>query len=73
MVSGSWGLTPAEERVATLAIRGRSDSEIAETLSVSRNTVSWHLRRVFERLGVHSRTQLTAHYFQTECPGAPTR
>ena len=60
----AWGLTPAEERIATLVVQGYGNRTVAERLCVSENTVEWHLRRIFDRLDVQSRGQLTVRYFQ---------
>ncbi len=53
-------ITPAELRVAVLCARGDSNSDIAEALYLSTNTVKTHLHRLFTRLGVHSRAALTS-------------
>ena len=53
-------LTASEKRVVALVAEGKSNPEVAKELFVSRYTVATHLRHVFEKLGVTSRTQLAA-------------
>ncbi|MBX3275841.1 MAG: helix-turn-helix transcriptional regulator [Sandaracinaceae bacterium] len=53
-------LTPAERRVARLALEGLRDEEIATATGLSRHTVSNQLRRAYARLGVGSRFELCA-------------
>ena len=52
-------LTPVERRVAELAAAGRSNREIAAALFLSTRTVEGHLSRVYGKLGVRSRMELT--------------
>ncbi len=53
-------LTSQERRVADLVCRGLSNREVAGHLFLSVNTVEAHLRHIFRKLGVSSRTQLAA-------------
>ncbi|MFD9889231.1 LuxR C-terminal-related transcriptional regulator [Amycolatopsis sp. NPDC059027] len=53
-------LTETECRVAELAVRGRRNSEIAETLFVSPRTVEFHLRNIYRKLDVADRKDLAA-------------
>lgn len=52
------GLTPREIDVARLVAAGASNREVAQTLLLSESTVKTHLKRVYAKLGVHTRTQL---------------
>jgi DNA-binding CsgD family transcriptional regulator len=54
------GLTETERRVADLIARGRTNREIAAAMFVTQNTVQTHLRHIFRKLGVRSRTELAA-------------
>src|SRR5690606_7788357 len=48
-------LTPRETHVVQLIAQGASNPEIADTLSVSRSTVSTHVENILRKLQVHSR------------------
>ena len=54
------GLTATERRVAELAVEGLANKEIARTLVVTVNTVEFHLRNTYAKLGIRSRVQLAA-------------
>jgi DNA-binding NarL/FixJ family response regulator len=51
-------LTAAEHRVAELVGQGLSNREVASALFLSAKTVEFHLRNIFRKLGVRSRTEL---------------
>jgi DNA-binding CsgD family transcriptional regulator len=53
-------LTPAERRTAAAVSRGLTNRQIASDLNVSVKTVEAQLTRIYEKLGVHSRSQLVA-------------
>ncbi|HEY3334102.1 MAG TPA: AAA family ATPase [Candidatus Limnocylindrales bacterium] len=53
-------LTPAEARIASLVAAGRSNRDVAAELVLSVKTVEVTLTRVYEKLGVRSRSELGA-------------
>jgi DNA-binding CsgD family transcriptional regulator len=59
----AYGLTDREQQVTRCVLRGMATKEIASALGLSPYTVSDHLRLVFEKVGVSSRTELAARIF----------
>jgi DNA-binding CsgD family transcriptional regulator len=53
-------LSPQELQIATLAASGLSNREIGQRLYLSHRTVASHLYRMFPKLGITSRSQLSA-------------
>src|SRR5271165_1269781 len=52
-------LTPQELQIALLLTTGRTTRETAAALFLSPKTVEYHLRHVYQKLGIHSRDELT--------------
>ncbi len=55
-----WDLTPTEEKVAALVAAGHTNREVAAELFMSVRTVDWNLRKIYGKLGIHSRRELAA-------------
>nr|WP_255480704.1 LuxR family transcriptional regulator [Quadrisphaera sp. RL12-1S] len=57
---GSRELTSQEREVAHLAAQGASNAEVALSLGISSRTVAHHLQKVYAKLGITGRQQLSA-------------
>ena len=53
-------LTPHETRLLKLLVEGHNYKTAALELNVSINTVSFHMRRIYEKLQVHSKSEAVA-------------
>jgi DNA-binding CsgD family transcriptional regulator len=53
--TGASGLSPQQREVAILLAEGKSNPEIARALALRPSTASYHVKKVFTRLRVHSR------------------
>jgi DNA-binding CsgD family transcriptional regulator len=53
-------LTPREAEVAALVLRGHSNRRIADNLVLTEYTVEDHLKRIFAKIGVRSRSALAS-------------
>ncbi|MBC5584688.1 LuxR family transcriptional regulator [Eggerthella sp. NSJ-70] len=52
------GLSVREREVLEHLRQGRAPKTIAKVLFVSENTVRFHIRNIYQKFGVHSRTDL---------------
>ena len=55
-------LTVREQEVLDLLIKGKFYKEIATSLGVSIDTVRTHVRKVYDKLHIHSRTEIILKY-----------
>ena len=51
------GLSGREREVLELVVHGFANKEIADRLSISVESVRWHLKHIYQKLHVHSRTE----------------
>jgi DNA-binding NarL/FixJ family response regulator len=58
------GLTSREQEVLNCLRRGYPDKQIAEALTIKPSTVHSHLKKIFEKLSVHTRTEAVMKYLQ---------
>jgi len=56
-------LSPREEEILSLLAEGALYKEISSALGISMDTVRTHLRRIYDKLHVHSRTQAVMKFY----------
>jgi DNA-binding NarL/FixJ family response regulator len=59
-VQASYRLTPQEHELLKLLVDGHHKKTAAAALGISINTVSFHLKHIYEKLQVHSKTEAVA-------------
>jgi DNA-binding CsgD family transcriptional regulator len=63
-------LTPRERDVVALLVSGASTRDIASRSGLTVSTVNTYLKRIFSKLGVHSRVELVARLAGTDAHGS---
>lgn len=58
-------LTTRERALLSALARGLANKDLAAELDISVNTVKFHLRNLYDKLGVNSRAQAIAFYYST--------
>lgn len=53
-----FGLSPQQREIAAGLAKGASNQEMAEALGVSANTIAYHIKQLFARLGTHDRQKM---------------
>lgn len=64
--TGKLAVSPREHEVLTLLSKGFLYKEIAAELAISLDTVRTHLRRIYEKLHVHSRTEAVVKFLERD-------
>lgn len=57
-------LSPREQNILQHLLEGKSNKEIARELSVAPETIKTHLKHLFQKLNVSSRSQAVSRYYQ---------
>ena len=64
-------LTAREQEILELIAGGLTNQQIAERLYLTLDTVKWYNRQIYQKLGVHSRTQAIASIRELDLPDEP--
>jgi DNA-binding NarL/FixJ family response regulator len=69
-LSASYGLTPAEARIALALVEGKQLAQIAIFFEISRTTVAFHMRNIFQKTGTSRQAELVALLLRGQPNGA---
>ena len=69
--AGTSPLSPREREITRLVAKGLPNKTIAAILDISPWTVATHLRRIFAKLGIHSRTAMISALLEAGQLGQP--
>jgi DNA-binding NarL/FixJ family response regulator len=61
-------LSSRERQILELLVQGFANKEIAEHIGLSETTVRWHLRNVYRKLHVRSRTEAAFKFRSGQTP-----
>ena len=61
-------LSSRERQILELLVQGFANKEIAEHIGLSETTVRWHLRNVYRKLHVRSRTEAAFKFRSSQTP-----
>jgi DNA-binding NarL/FixJ family response regulator len=67
-----WGLTPAEQEVGFLLLKGISLKEIADIRKTRLKTVQQQSQSIYQKTGLASRSELAAFFLEDLLPGGGT-
>jgi DNA-binding CsgD family transcriptional regulator len=59
----AYGLTPREQQVTQLMLRGATTIQAAQRLAISPHTITDHMKSIFEKTGARTRGELSAALF----------
>ncbi|HEY0604304.1 MAG TPA: LuxR C-terminal-related transcriptional regulator [Herpetosiphonaceae bacterium] len=61
-------LTPRQSEVLALVAQGKRNQQIARALCITEHTVEAHLRAIFQKLAVRTRTAASTYYWRSRQP-----
>jgi DNA-binding NarL/FixJ family response regulator len=67
--AGAHSLTPHEIRILKLLVDGHNYKTAAVELGVSVNTISFHMRRIYDKLHVHTKSEAVAKALRDQIVG----